>query len=328
LTAPRSFLRDLDRELADPDVLVLADWTMDDSMHRAALEDVSRCVGSRAKIGIAQGRSLNGFGAPGNERLSRTVRRVIADGKILSVSLEDRVQVPIVEIWQPDVLQFPSELAVGVSAERVDLIDDGGEGFFWARADVERVARDWFGIEPRWRPDPRPVIDPLLFRTPRSRVRGHRPVVGWIAESNGSDLPAQDDVMQQIYSGPYAPDVRFMGARRPLSRLEIAVDRSWLIYEPGEVSARAFWHQVDFAVAAPNRPRRKALEQTVGEALASGCVVVLPRWCSTWFGDAVVAAEPSDMLATVNRLHSDRGAYLAQVDRGRRWARDRSTLTS
>jgi hypothetical protein len=271
---------------------------------------------------------LRAFGAPGNERLSRTVRRAVAAGKALSVSLEDRVHVPILEIWQPDLLQFPSELAIGVSAERVDIIDDGGEGFFWARADVERVARDWFGVEPRWRTDPRPVIDPLLFRTPRVRFRAHQPVVGWIAESNGSDLPVEDEVMQQVYAGPYATDVRFMGALRPLRRLGFAVDRSWLIYEPGEVSAREFWHQVDFAVAAPNRPRRKALEQTVGEALASGCVVVLPRWCSTWFGDAVVAAQPADMLATVHELHSDRRAYLAQVDRGRRWALDRSTTTT
>jgi len=59
----------------------------------------------------------------------------------------------------------------------------------------------------------------------------------------------------------------------------------------------------------------------VGEALAAGCVVVLPPACAVWFGDAVVAAEPADMASVVHGLRGDRGAYVAQVERGRLWAR-------
>jgi len=322
LTAPRAFLRDTGVELSIPEVLVLADWTMDDSLHRAGLDTIRRRAASGVRIGVVQARSIRARNATQMDRSSRSMRQMIATGKLDAVSIEDDLHVSTLVVAQPDVLQFPTSLPVGVSADRVEIVDDGGEGVHWARADVERVVRDWFGVDPTWRPDPRPSIDAALFRTPRNRFRARRPIVGWIAEPDGSDLPTDSAVVAQAYPGGATVDVRLVGVDQPLSRCRIELDRSWQVYGAEDVTAREFWHQVDFAVSAPNAPQRRALEHTVGEALASGCVVVLPPQFATWFGDAVVAAEPPDMASVVHELRNNRDAYLQQVERGRLWVRD------
>jgi len=321
LTPPRAFQRDSGVELSAPDVLVLADWTMDDTLHRAAFAAICRQAESGVQIGVVQARSIRARNATHMDRSSRSVRQAISSREILAVSIEDDVRVSTLVVAQPDLLQFPTSLPVGISADRVQIVDDGGDGVHWARADVERVAKDWFGVEPRWRADPRPGIDPALVRTPRDRFRARRPVVGWIAEPDGSDLPIDPDVVAQAYPGSAAVDVRLVGASEPWGRHGIEVDRSWLIYGAEDVTMRQLWHQVDFAVSAPNAPQRRALEQTVGEALAAGCVAVLPARFASWFGDAAVAAEPPDMAAVVAELWNSREAYLEQVDRGRLWVR-------
>ena len=323
LTAPRAFLRDTGVELTDPETLALADWTMDDALHRTALDHMRGHLKSARGVGLVQVRSLRGYGAPGSERLSRAARLAIASTEAQVVSPEDQLHVPEVVVWQPDVLQFPTSLPVGISADRVEIVDDGCEGVHWSRGDVERVAVEWFGVEPTWRTDPALDIDPVLLRTPRNRFRAHRPVVGWIAEADGSDLPNDSAAMLQAYPAGEEMDIRLVGVRRALSLHGIAADRSWLLHEPGDVTAREFWHQVDFAVAAPSNPRRRALERTVGEALAAGCVVVLQPASASWFGDAVVAAELADMAAVVHRLRGDRDTYVEQLERGRLWARTR-----
>lgn len=319
LTPPRAFQRDSGVELSVPDVLVLADWTMDDTVHRAAFAAIRRQAESGVRFGVVQARSIRARNATHMDRSSRSVRQAISTRKILAVSIEDDVHVETLVVAQPDVLQFPTSVPVGVSADRVQIVDDGGDGVHWARADVERVARDWFGVAPTWRPDPRPDIDPALVRTPRDRFRARQPVVGWIAEPDGSDLPTDPAVVSQVYPSGAALDIRLVGVSEPLGRCGIEFDRSWLAYGAEDVTAREFWHQVDFAVAAPSGPQRGALEQTVAEALAAGCVVVLPARFASWFGDAVVAAEPPDMSAVLLDLWNNRKAYLEQVDLGRLW---------
>lgn len=322
LTAPRDFLRGSGVELTNPDVLAVADWTMDDSLHRATVDEVRNLAESGVRTGVVHARSIRAKSPAEMYRSSRSVRQAISAGDVEAVSLEDKVHVPTVVVVQPDVLQFPTSVPLRVSADRVEIVDDGREGVHWARADVERVARDWFGVEPSWRPEPQRSVDPAFFRIPRNRFRAHRPVVGWIAEADGSDLPTDTAVVRQVYPSGAARDVRLLGVSQPLSGCGIAVDRTWLVYESEDVTAREFWNQVDFAVAAPSNPRRRGLERTVSEALAAGCVVVLPPQVASWFGNAVVAAEPADMARVVQDLHDDRAAYVEQVNVGRSWLRD------
>lgn len=322
LTAPRAFRRGSGVELSHPDVLLLADWSMDDTIHRAARDSMRVLAESGHQTGVVQVRSIRAQNATHMDRSSRAIRQAITAGEIEAVSIEDDLRVSKLIVVQPDVLQFPTSLAVGISADQVEIIDDGGDGVRWARADVERVVRNWFGVEPTWRPDLRPGFDQFLLRLPRTRFRAQRPVVGWIAESDGSDLPTDPTTTLQVYPGGAAVDVRLTGVRQPLSRCGIEPDRTWLVYEAEDVTAREFWNQIDFAVAAPSAPEPNALRRTVNEALAAGCVVVVPPEFAAWFGDAVIAAEPADMAATIDRLRWDPTAYYEQVARGRRWVRD------
>jgi hypothetical protein len=328
VTAPRSFLRDSGVELATPEVLVIADWTMNTTLHRAALDEICAQVEAGVRVGVVQAPSLRARRESEMSRSNRSIRQAISTGDVDAVSLDDELHVPVVVVLQADVLQFPTSVPIGLSADRVDIIDDGCDGVHWARSDVERVAGDWFGVDPMWRPDPRPSVDQAFVRTPRNRFRANRPVVGWMAESDGSDLPVDPAALLQAYRPGATMDVRLVGVSRPLSRRRMVPDRSWLLYEAEDVTAREFWHQVDFAVAVPSEPVQKALEQTVGEALAAGCVVVLPPRVASWFGGAVVGADPRDMAAVVHGLRNDRAAYVEQVNRGRSWLRDQDSRRS
>ena len=52
---------------------------------------------------------------------------------------------------------------------------------------------------------------------------------------------------------------------------------NWLVYDYDEVSVRSFLFQIDFYVYFPHPRMIEAFGRAILEALASGCVVILPH---------------------------------------------------
>lgn len=58
------------------------------------------------------------------------------------------------------------------------------------------------------------------------------------------------------------------------------------------------------------------------EALAAGCLVVLPHYLREIFGDAAVYAEPGEVKGLIDQYWMDHEAFLAQSRQGQQFAVD------
>jgi hypothetical protein len=84
------------------------------------------------------------------------------------------------------------------------------------------------------------------------------------------------------------------------------------VYAYDEVSVRSFLYQLDFYVYFPHPNMIEAFGRAILEALASGCVTILPPRFAPTFGDAAVYCEPMEVGALVEQFYGAPSAFLNQ----------------
>lgn len=326
------------------DVVLAADWRESGASHHPLLDEVEAVISTGARVGllhIADNRH------PQRTRLEidHSIQDLVNDRLVDRLLLDDEAPVRTVLVLEAGVLQFPSEGAVRMQAERVvvvanELADDGSRVAF-AVQDCDQNARRIFNLEPFWVARThtalaglRDVVEPsrlsnalltptihaarwqLPLRAPRSR----RPVIGHHAR-NAGDWPVEASDLAEAYPTNGSVDVRIAGtATSALERLGLErVPPSWVVHSDAERHARLFLHQLDFYVDM--RAAASSADRLLGAALASGRVVILPPSAAADYGDAAVYAEPRELQELVHRLHQDHVKYLVQARRARAYAR-------
>jgi len=353
LSAPRPFLRGV----ADPDgpldVAVAADWTAEDGASRAAVEEVSALARDGARVGVVQLRSPRSA-APTRAPLPVSLRRLVADGTVTAVSLEEADEVGTLVVREPDLLEWPSTRPVALRPSRVVVVAQSpptagdGSDHRWTARDVDRTARALFGVAPHWWPgaeearravaevvepervvaDPHPnLLDVGRWATDRTRFRGEVPVVGWVCDEAALSLPADAETLSSVLPLDGSVDVRLLGGRARLRQLLGAVPPAWLVHEKGEITARELMNQVDFLVCFPDAVTADAT-RTLDEGLAAGCVAVVDRRFEPTFGDGAVYAAPQDVARVVAALRADPAEYRRLSARGAARAARRTTRST
>ena len=95
------------------------------------------------------------------------------------------------------------------------------------------------------------------------------------------------------------------------------------MYEESDVTARTFLHQLDFYVDFPPAEAVEAFDRATLEALAVGCVVVLPHRFADTYADAAVYCEPQEVASVVRKYFSTPELYEQQSRRAQERARER-----
>ncbi|MCA5892729.1 glycosyltransferase family 2 protein [Isoptericola sp. NEAU-Y5] len=349
LTAPRPFLPDRGASQRPVDIAFVADWTMNGAAHRAALDEMRLLARAGAHVGIVNVRSIFSE-APRRAELTIETRRALAAGTLTSVSLEESDHIPTIVVRQPEVLEFPPLRPVRLTTDQVLVVADsvpeeGVRDRRWTVSDVDRHAQAIFGGPVTWMAPgdetrrsmsrqieadrlsdvPYPVVldlDAWPSVGPR-QLRGERAVVGWISGHDATSVPADETNLLRALPTDGSVDVRVLGGRAAVSRTLDSLPPHWLVYETGELSARAFAQQIDFMVGFPPSGPTSETLRTVSEGLAAGCVTVVDRSFEPYFGDAVIGCEPESAPAVVDALRADPAAFRAQSDRGMQWAADR-----
>lgn len=162
------------------------------------------------------------------------------------------------------------------------------------------------------------VFHPRQWRVSRKRVRSGTPVLGRWSGSTPSDWPSVLADIQRLWPMGGDADVRLFG--RPTRALEALgtkhLPASWIAFNEREISRRTFYRSLDFFVHFTGRSQSPKLELPVLEALAAGCVVVLPEPAEKLYGDAALYAAPEDVSELVEGYHSDPSRFLEQSRRG------------
>lgn len=172
------------------------------------------------------------------------------------------------------------------------------------------------------------VIDPDHWPAERTGLRSNVPVIGRVAPDASGTWPKDVETLTGAYPLGINADVRVLGGARFAKRVlgPAARNATWVTFTHDEIDLRTFLHSVDFLVYSPDEKGDVAPDPVILEALASGCVAILPPRFAPRFGNAAVYTDRRGAAGIAARLHASPTAYLAQSRRGREFVVQNHTV--
>jgi O-antigen biosynthesis protein len=325
------------------DVVMVGDWRFQDGPVRAAIDEIRALADAGLRVAVAQ---LESYRAVYRLRypMCGPIQQLVNDRRIDHVGLGAAVDTELVVVRQAEVLQFAAEPppapepAAGTEEQigdgpspirprRVIVVADRAPGRRYAPATCAARARQLYGVEPLWCPSDPVVRSALRAADPAAPLtREDLPAVvdssGWVSTRTGT-TPGLPIVGADLCDGDTPPpdlrdaDIRVRLADRPASDVEHQLPGSWLVYQPAEIGARPFLHQLDFYLHVPRQGAAGTLSRAALEAAAAGCVVVLPEPYAAGYGDAAVYTEPAGVPELIHRYVADPELYAEQSRRAR-----------
>jgi hypothetical protein len=322
------------------DVVFASDWRPYGGPQKSMLEEIAALTRCGMSVGVLQLEAAR-FMSRQRKPLCPQVQDLINGGVVDQVLMTDDVQVGLLVIRYPPVLQFPPSQRSAVRAERVMIVANqapcelDGTDQRYVPAACHDVARQLFGVEPLWCPqgptvrdmlasrlDPAAlapfdlpgIIDPDRWRMRRTGFRSTVPVIGRHSRDNWIKWPGDRATLLRAYPDTLDFDVRIMGGAE-VPRKVLGADRhppNWLVYGYDEVTVRSFLSQIDFYVYFPHPVAVEAFGRAILEALAAGCVTILPPVFARTFGDAAVYCQPDEVRDVMAHLYADPDRYLAR----------------
>jgi glycosyltransferase involved in cell wall biosynthesis len=347
--APARLRGPTDRPAANRyDVAFLGDWRVLGETQRAMLDELLALTARGSRVGLIH---VEGFRLASGRRLPlcRQAQELVNAGVVDQLLLPDEAEVGLLVVRDPTVLQFASRLPSRIRVGRAVIPTDrppcgaGGAERWYVPAECAETVAALFSVEPLWCPVGRPVRNALAAELDPARIsaldvpwlvdadrwgvdrrgfRSDRPVLGTHATDERSRFPGDRAALLSAY--PVAPgiDVRFLGGGSVL-RAVLGDDHqppNWMLCRPAETTARSFVYQVDFLghfpqPSVPAQPCRPVIE-----AMAAGCVVLLPHRFADAYGPAAVYCEPADVADVVTTYRSAAELFAEQSARGREYA--------
>ena len=327
------------------DVLVYNDWRSGKGAQRDAIDEIHEMTEAGLRVAVAHAETADPPSPRRREPKAIAIQELINTQAVDFVHIEQSVDVDLLLVRDPATLQFPPGAEAGLQARHVVILCDQIEGAeqrgpIYSLVDCASHAENLFSRRPRWVPrnaqaraflsayvDREDVADvdlpvpfkPDRFRSGRHRPSSLKPIVGRHVADHWSQWPAIDIDLLGAYPDDDRIDVRIMGGTdTALGVLEtVMTPPNWVSFAPGQLPARVFLAQLDFFVYFNHPQFRSAVSREVLEALASGCVVVLPPDFERLYGDAAVYCQPSDVHDVVLELFSAPTLYAKQQQRGR-----------
>jgi hypothetical protein len=320
------------------DVVLAGEWSAFGGPQKSMIEEIRALTDRGRRVAIMH---LDAFRFMTREprRICAPVRRLVDEGLVDRVLPGDDVETSLLVIRYPAVLQFTTALPSGIRAARVVILAnqapserDGSDVRYVPRTCADN-ARRLFGTAPVWAPqgpavraflaaelapdelaafDVPGIIDADAWYVQRTWLRGDRPVIGKHSRDNWAKWPADRASLVQAYPAAPGIDVRLMGGVDSARALlgDEALPHNWRVYGYDEIDVRSFLEQLDFYVYFPHPNMVEAFERSVLEAMAAGCVVLMPHRFRRTYGGAVVCCEPDEVEGVVRHLHRDPEAFL------------------
>lgn len=334
------------REQIRTDVVFAADWCAEGETQANAIAEIRTLLAAGLRVGVMHlenaqhlSRRARKYGQP--------VQELISSGRVTHlIQDEDFHDVRLMVVRSPELLQFMPRGRTAFSVDALAVVADHrpgaetgpttyipevcgrhGEDFFGPRATwiatseaVRDALRQRLGSESvsgelyRW------PFEPESFRVRRTGLRNLRPVVGRWAGNLPEHWPAEPDSILSIWPTDGSVDVRLYGSptavRRRLGRERLPT--AWLSFQPGEIPRRTYYRSLDYFIHFPQEQSLTA-ERPVLEALAAGCVTILPPGYEQIYGDAALCCLAEDVQKTVRTYSADQDLFLAQSRLGARF---------
>lgn len=325
------------------DVAILSDFRLPGGTTASIAEEVraqSAAGVSTALVHITG--SVTNYPLPWSQHM----RRVVGLPHVQLATAHSRLHARVLIIRHPTVILSTRHNLHGITADRVVVIanhaaiDAGGiEHYNIEEADAK--VRRIFGTEPIWAPIGPVVRGTMLqqttkvaFReadwvnvfplheeiTPRTAFVAGAPVIGRHSRPQPGKWPATARDILAAY--PDSPDyrVRILGGAQVAEKLLGQVPKNWEVIPFGGAEPSEFLREIDFWVYMHHPDLKEAFGRAAMEALAAGCVAIMPPYMEELFGSAALYSTPSGVRALVDEYSQDLSKFLAQSRRAQEFA--------
>lgn len=277
---------------------------------------------------------------------SRHIQPLLGQQGVHVVSPRAPLHTRLLVIRHPQVIATAAAEFSGITAEQVVIVanhpaadSQGAQQYDVAAADA--AVRQRFGTAPVWAPIS-PVVRASLteqphavqlaqqdwvniFGTqvttaPRAGFLGQKPVIGRHSRPQKEKWPQAPEHILAAYPDSADYMVKILGGAEIPKQILGHTPQHWQVVPFGGAEPAEFLQGIDFWVYMHHPGWREAFGRAIIEALAAGCLVVLPPYLSAIFGDAALYAEPAQVRALVDRYWEDSAAFLEQSRRGQQFA--------
>lgn len=311
------------------DVAYVADWRGEEGVQRSALDELEQLAAAGLRVGVVHIDSWK-FSQGKMGPFTPAVQDGIMDRKWSLLRLDEHAEVDLVVVRDPRALQFLPQKQCALSIRRLMILTDEhpAAGRFQGY-DVQSCgenARRVFGVEPEWGATRAglPVLEGVrrlggqiverafphvlaedFWRSRPSRTRRERPVIGRHARSLDHAWPEDPATIAHLWPLGGDADVWFRGSvAEVFEALDVPeTPRSWVVFAPHHLSAGEFLSAVDFYVTTSARPAAHEVREVI-EAVASGCIVIVPEVYRPLLGDAAIYASPDQVPERISALWS------------------------
>lgn len=322
----------------DVDVVQISDFRLPGGTTSSVAEEVR--VQSRAGISTAL---VHIAGSVTNYPLgwSEHIRRVTGLPHVQLATPHARLRARVAVIRHPTVIQSTRSRLDGIEADQVIVVanhaavDAAGKQHYDIPATDAKV-REIFAKDPIWAPIG-PVVrgtmelqtDQVPFRdedwfnifdvsgspTPRSGLLDGTPVIGRHSRPQPGKWPNRAKDILAAYPDSTDYRVRVLGGAAVVEKHLGHVPRSWEVIPFGGEEPMRFLEGVDFWVYMHHPDLKEAFGRAAMEALAAGCVAILPPYMRELFGEAALYATPSEVRGVVEEHRRDPEKFVEQSQR-------------
>jgi glycosyltransferase involved in cell wall biosynthesis len=319
------------------DVVFAGDWRSFGGPQKSMMEEIRALRAGGLRVGILHMEAAR-FMTWRAEHLCVPIQEMINAGEIERVLSDETATVDLLVLRYPPILQFAQHSSVTLDIRRLVILanqaptEKDGSDRRYIVEDCHRTAERLFGTAPLWVPqgpvvrtairdsvpdghlaafDMPGILDLDDWRTDRSYFRSDRPVVGRHSRDHRMKWPATARELRSAYPVDGRYDVRIMGgissARSVLGSRTTPV--GWVAFDKDELEVKTFLNSLDFYVNFTHHEANEAFGRAILEALAAGCVTILPESFRDTFGDAALYAEASQTQRTINEVYADLDWY-------------------
>ncbi|GAB3075682.1 glycosyltransferase [Pedococcus soli] len=269
---------------------------------------------------------------------NQSLRQTVADLGIPVLALEDSVSTSVVLVRNPTVLQYADNLASQIRTHRVLVVANtaplslnGTDASYDIDVAVQHAGR-LFGASVVVSPESPHTRDLLRLTAPGMAINGEdwpgfvpddviageprhtqsrRPVVGRHSRDHRLKWP---DTLAEVEAA-YVSDsfeTRVLGGATSIAKV-IDLGQSGVEVLPFDsVAPNEFLNGIDFWVYMHSAKLVESFGMSALEAMASGCVVVLPPYMEPLYGKGALYAEPSEVSGLVSDVWGDDDRYRKQ----------------
>lgn len=300
------------------DILWVADFRAGTPYARRFTDELRLLVKEGLNVGVLHLEDAR-FPSTRKERFGPDVLQLIHERRVVEVLADDAVSSGVAVVRRPWVLATPPALFT-VQAERL-VVCGAGPLRDTEIADLEVTARRLFGTTPLWSGEnsltherlrergmtvtPLPLPDLVETRgAQRGKVEaGATVVLGREMPPLGGAWPANAPAIANAYPTDESMDVRVARFHETAVAPPRLLSRSWTVFPQDAVSLEDYLGSLDYYVVATEDATRGLDETLALEAMAQGCIVIVPEGLGAQLPSAVVSAEPCSVRPTVEAIN-------------------------